>query len=55
MVRFCLLLAGVKSVDVSLDKQRIVVTHSALATPQTMLAALKKWGDASNKRVEIQV
>ena len=40
--------------DASLEAQKITVKHDAAkATPQDMLAALKKWGDAGGKSVSL--
>ena len=39
--------------DASLETQKIKVVHTTQVQPETMLAALKKWGDAGNKKVEL--
>jgi copper chaperone len=44
---------GVETVDASLESQKIIVTHDPKVQPSEMLAALKKWGDAGKKRVEL--
>jgi len=45
--------AGVKSVQASLETQKITVQHASAVAPDVMLSALKKWGDAGGKRVEL--
>ena len=43
---------GVTSVNASLEEQKIRVGYDpSLASPEVMLAALKKWGDAGGKKV----
>lgn len=43
---------GVSAVETDVQAKRVVVTGTA--APEAMLAALKKWGDASGKQVELQ-
>jgi len=45
---------GVEQIDANLESQRISVTHDAKVSPQDMLVALKKWGDAGKKTVELE-
>jgi copper chaperone len=47
-------LDGVDGVATDVPKQTVTVTHADAATPEAMLAALKKWGDASGKKVELK-
>ena len=42
---------GVEEVEADVANQQVFVTGSA--DPQTMLVALKKWGEASGKSVEL--
>jgi copper chaperone CopZ len=45
---------GVSNVQASLDTQKITVVHDPnKVSPEAMLAALKKWGDAGGKKVEL--
>jgi hypothetical protein len=45
---------GVSDVKATLEDQKIKVQYDAAqANPQDMLTALKKWGDAGNKKVEL--
>ena len=44
---------GVKSVEADVATKRVIVTHTAAVAPATMLEALKKWGAASGKAVEL--
>jgi copper chaperone CopZ len=44
----------VSDVKATLEDQKIKVQYDAAqANPQDMLTALKKWGDAGNKKVEL--
>jgi len=43
----------VQDVSPSLEEQKIKVVHDPKVSPDVMLAALKKWGDAGNKRVQL--
>eukprot|EP00968_Pinguiococcus_pyrenoidosus_P007659 scaffold517_cov255-Pinguiococcus_pyrenoidosus.AAC.33 len=46
---------GVENVDASVDDQKIVVTSrdDSDATPESMLAALEKWGESAGKTVSL--
>lgn len=45
---------GADAIAVDIPAKRVVVTHDpATVTPDAMLAALKKWGDASGKAVAL--
>lgn len=44
---------GVELVDCNVESRIVKVTHSNEADQQAMLTALKKWGDASGKTVEL--
>ena len=47
-------IVGVNEVQATLEDQKIRVTYDpAQANPTDMLTALKKWGDAGNKKVEL--
>ena len=47
-------IAGVQDVAADVGAKTVLVTHSAEAQPEAMLAALKKWGDAAGKTVELK-
>ena len=44
---------GVLSINTLVDDKKVIVTHESKATPEEMLKALKKWGDAAGKTVEL--
>ena len=44
---------GVEEVDADVEGKKVVVKHSDAATADAMLAALKKWGEAAGKSVEL--
>ena len=44
---------GVSKVDAKMDEQKIYVTHDSQANPQVLLAALQKWGQLENRKVEL--
>eukprot|EP00619_Florenciella_sp_RCC1007_P009163 CAMPEP_0205905100 /NCGR_PEP_ID=MMETSP1325-20131115/1152_1 /ASSEMBLY_ACC=CAM_ASM_000708 /TAXON_ID=236786 /ORGANISM="Florenciella sp., Strain RCC1007" /LENGTH=77 /DNA_ID=CAMNT_0053270979 /DNA_START=81 /DNA_END=314 /DNA_ORIENTATION=+ len=44
---------GVEEVDCDLDAQTVKVTGAELPPAEDMLAALKKWGEAAGKTVEL--
>ena len=46
-------LDGVRDVAADVAAKSVRVTHTAAATPEAMLAALKGWGDKSGKSVEL--
>ena len=39
--------------EASLEAQKITVRHTSAVQPDVMLGALKKWGDAGGKKVEL--
>ncbi len=45
---------GVSDIKADVPEKTVTVTHTAAAEPSVMLAALKKWGDASGKTVELK-
>ena len=47
------LATGVEEVECDLDAQKVTVTGAELPPVEDMLAALKKWGDAAGKTVEL--
>jgi len=44
---------GVEEVACDLDAQKVTVTGAELPPAEDMLAALKKWGEAAGKTVEL--
>ena len=44
---------GINDIQTDIPKQTVIVQHSDKADPQTMYQALKKWGDAGGKKVEL--
>jgi copper chaperone CopZ len=44
---------GVQQVDAKVEDQKITVVHDPKVSPDDMLAALKKWGDAGGKKVAL--
>jgi hypothetical protein len=45
--------AGIESVATDVAAKKVVVQTSGSPTAEEILAALKKWGDASGKSVEL--
>ncbi|KAL7560698.1 hypothetical protein ACA910_021432 [Epithemia clementina (nom. ined.)] len=44
---------GVQSVDADLEGKTVTVEADPSVSPESMLEALKKWGSASGKHVEL--
>jgi hypothetical protein len=45
---------GVVSINAMVEEKKVIVTHDETkATPEVMFKALKKWGDAAGKTVEL--
>ncbi len=44
---------GVKNIAADVPAKRVDVTHANTVKPEDLLTALKKWGDAANKSVEL--
>lgn len=45
---------GVDDIVTDVPKQSVLVQHQEKVDPQTLYQALKKWGDAGGKKVELQ-
>jgi copper chaperone len=45
---------GVQEIEADVATKTVVVTHEEKVGADVMLAALKKWGDASGKSVELK-
>ena len=44
---------GITSVETSVEEKKVVVVSDGKVSPETMLAALKKWGEAAGKDVSL--
>ena len=44
---------GVSDVQCNVEEKSVVVQSDGTTSPEDLCAALKKWGDASNKKVEL--